>query len=97
MEKNKKKWSEEPLSNKIVTVISVVIALAVIVLAILQIFNVWSFAVDISIPLMGLNLLCQTYIMWNHNRKAAYFNLACAIFVFICSLFVLLTKYYFKI
>ena len=84
----KTKWKETPLIHKIITVVSIIIALSVVVLAILQVFDIWIQAINLCVPLMGVNLLCQTYIQWNTSRKTAYFSLACAAFIFVCAIVV---------
>ena len=88
----KTKWKDSPLSHKIITVFSVVVSLAVVTLAILQIFDIWTQAINLCIPLMGVNLLCQTYTQWNTHRKTAYFSLGCAVFVFACAIAVFFIK-----
>ena len=88
----KTKWKDSPLSHKIITVFSVVVSLAVVTLAILQIFDIWTQAINLCIPLMGVNLLCQTYTQWNTSRKNAYFSLGCAVFVFACAIAVFFVK-----
>ena len=88
----KTKWKDVPLIHKIVTVVSIIVALAVIVLAILQMFDIWTQAINLCVPLMGVNLLCQTYIQWNTSRKTAYFSLGCAAFVFACAIAVFFIK-----
>ena len=88
----KTKWKDTPLSHKIITVFSVIVSLAVVTLAILQIFEIWTQAINLCVPLMGVNLLCQTYIQWNTNRKTAYFSLGCAVFVFACAIAVFFIK-----
>lgn len=88
----KTKWKDSPLSRKIITVFSVVVSLAVVTLAILQIFDIWTQAINLCIPLMGVNLLCQTYTQWNTSRKTAYFSLGCAVFVFACAIAVFFVK-----
>jgi len=88
----KTKWKGSPLSHKIITVFSVVVSLAVVTLAILQIFDIWTQAINLCIPLMGVNLLCQTYTQWNTSRKTAYFSLGCAVFVFACAIAVFFLK-----
>ena len=88
----KTKWKDTPLTHKIVTVVSIIVALSVIVLAILQMFDIWTQAINLCIPLMGVNLLCQTYIQWNTSRKTAYFSLGCAAFVFACAIAVFFIK-----
>ena len=88
----KTKWRDSPLSHKIITVFSVIVSLAVVTLAILQMFDIWTQAINICVPLMGVNLLCQTYIQWNTSRKTAYFSLGCAAFVFACAIAVFFIK-----
>ena len=88
----KTNWKEAPLSHKIVTIICVLASLSVVVLAVLQIFNVWEQAINVFMPLMGVVMLCQSYIHWNNSRKVAYFSIGTAIFIFICSIVVFLIK-----
>ena len=88
----KTKWKDAPLIHKIVTVVSIIVALAVIVLAILQMFDIWTQAINLCVPLMGVNLLSQTHIQWNTSRKTAYFSLGCAAFVFACAIAVFFIK-----
>lgn len=78
--------------KKTITVISVIVSLAVVTLAILQILNVWSQAINVCIPLMGVSMLCQAYVQWNTSRKVAYFSIGTAVFVFICSIVVFFIK-----
>ena len=88
----KTKWKDTPLSHKIITVFSVIVSLAAVTLAILQMFDIWTQAINLCIPLMGVNLLCQTYTQWNTSRKTAYFSLGCAVFVFACAIAVFFIK-----
>ena len=88
----KTKWKEVPLTHKVVSGASIIVALSVVVLAILQIFDVWTQAINLCVPLMGVNLLCQTYMQWNTSRKTAYFSLGCAVFVFACAIAVFFIK-----
>ncbi len=87
MEQEKSKRA--PLQNA-VTVIGILVSVAVIVLAGLQLADVWTGAVNLLVPLLGLNLLCQAYTQWNAHRKTAYFSLGVAIFIFVCSIVVFL-------
>jgi len=88
----KTKWKDTPLQHKMITVFSVTVSLAVITLAVFQIFDIWTQAINLCIPLMGVNLLCQTYMQWNTSRKSAYFSLGCAVFVFACAIAVFFIK-----
>ena len=87
----KTKWKDTPLSHKIITVFSVIVSLAVITLAILQIFDVWTQAINLCVPLMGVNLLCQTYTQWKTNRLIAYFSLGMAIFLCLGSIIIFIS------
>lgn len=88
----KTKWKDTPPLHKVITVFSVIVSLAVVTLAVLQIFDIWTQAINLCIPLMGVNLLCQTYMQWNTSRKTAYFSLGCAVCVFACAIAVFFIK-----
>ena len=88
----KTKWKGTTTLHKVITVFSVIVSLAVVTLAVLQIFDIWTQAINLCIPLMGVNLLCQTYMQWNTSRKTAYFSLSCAVFVFACAIAVFFIK-----
>ena len=88
----KTKWKDTPPLHKVITVFSVIVSLAVVTLAVLQIFDIWTQAINLCIPLMGVNLLCQTYMQWNTSRMTAYFSLGCAVFVFACAIAVFFIK-----
>ncbi len=88
----KTKWKDTPLAQKIVTVLSIIVAISVIVLAILQILDIWTQAINLCIPLMGVNLLCQAYIQWNTSRRSAYVSLCCAALIFFCAIAVFFIK-----
>lgn len=78
--------------HKLVTAISIPASLSVVVLAVLQIFDVWDQAVNVFMPLMGVTMLCQAYIQWNNSRKVAYFSIGTAVFIFICAIVVFFIK-----
>ena len=88
----KTNWKDTPTSHKVVAVVSVIVSLVVVMLAILQIFEIWTQAINLCIPLTGVNLLCQTFIQWNTSRKTAYFSLGCAAFIFTCAIVVFFVK-----
>ncbi|MBQ3066119.1 MAG: hypothetical protein IJC98_07780 [Clostridia bacterium] len=88
----KSKWTDAPLLHKIVTIISLLASLSVVVLAVLQMFDIWNQAINICVPLMGITTLCQAYTQWNASRKVAYFSIGTAAFVFICAIVVFFVK-----
>ena len=86
------KWKDAPLLHKIVTIISILTSLSVVVLAVLQMFDVWDQAINVFMPLMGVTMLCQSYMQWNNSRKVAYFSIGTAVFIFICAIIVFFVK-----
>jgi hypothetical protein len=86
------KWKEAPLLHRIVTIISVLASLSVVVLAVLQMFDIWEQAINVFMPLMGITMLCQSYMQWNNSRKVAYFSIGTAVFIFICAIVVFFVK-----
>lgn len=88
----KPKWKDAPLLHKIVTIVSILASLSVVVLAVLQMFDVWNQAINIFMPLMGVTMLCQAYMQWNTNRNVAYFSIGTAVFIFICAIIVFFVK-----
>ncbi len=88
----KAKRKDVPLLHKIVAVISILTSLSVVVLAILQMFDIWEEAINVFMPLMGVTMLCQSYIQWNNSRKVAYFSIGTAVFIFICAIVVFFVK-----
>ena len=84
----KPNWKDTPTSYKIVTIISILASLSTVVLAVLQIFDIWNQAINICVPMMGVTMLCQSYMQWNTSRKVAYFSIGTAAFIFICAIIV---------
>ncbi len=88
----KSKCKDAPLLHKIVTIVSILASLSVVVLAVLQMFDVWNQAINIFMPLMGVTMLCQAYMQWNTSRKVAYFSIGTAVFISICAIIVFFVK-----
>ena len=88
----KSKWKDVPLLHKLVKVVCILASLSVVVLAVLQMFDVWNQAINIFMPLMGVTMLCQAYMQWNTSRKVAYFSMGTAVFIFICAIIVFFVK-----
>lgn len=87
-----KQWKDRPLLDKIVSASGIVVSVAIIALAIIQLFDVWSDAGYVYVPLMGVNLLLQAYVQWKPNRKVAVFDLCAAVFVLACAAAVYIIK-----
>ena len=78
--------------HNFVVALGILVSIAVIVLACLQIAGVWENAAYVFVPLLGVNQLCQSLIQWNSNRKVAYFELGTAAFILICAIVVFFVK-----
>lgn len=82
-------WEEKSLFMKVLTIIGFVISVLVIILSMLQIFDIWDRAINIFEPLLGVMMLIQTIENWKTNKRTAYFSLFVAIFIFIAAIFIL--------
>ena len=88
----KANWKRLPMLQKIGTVITIPVCLAILTFAILQIFDVWEGAGNVYVPLLGLLQLCQTCTYWHSNRKLAYFSLCTGALILAISTVVLFLK-----
>ncbi|MBQ8623679.1 MAG: hypothetical protein IJ424_04785 [Oscillospiraceae bacterium] len=70
----------------------IIVCVAVIILSVMQIFGIWDKAINVSVPLLGLNQLGMAYTQWQPNRKIAYFSLGTAAFILICLIVVFFVK-----
>lgn len=84
-----KDWNKKALSLKVLTIIGAIISIAVIILSLMQIFNVWDKAINIFEPLLGALMIIQAIENWKTNRSTAYFSLFVAIFIFIVAIIIL--------
>lgn len=84
-----KDWNKKTTSSKILTILGLIISITIIVLALMQIFNICSKAINVFEPLLGVLMLIQAIENWKTNRSAAYFSLFVAIFMFIVSIIIL--------
>lgn len=78
--------------RKAVQVCSIVLSVAIIVLAAMQIFDVWTDIAHLYIPLLGLDLLLQAYLLWKSSRSVAVFSICAAVFSFGCAAAVYILK-----
>ena len=80
----KTKWKDQSLHYKIDS-ISYIIESIIIVLAIIQLSDLWRNAGYVYIPLIVVNLLLRAYAQWKSNRKIAIFNLCATVLVLFCA------------
>lgn len=86
----KEKWSKLSKPDKIINVLIIVLSVAVIALAALQLLGIWENSINIYEPLIGVVLLLQAKLFWKKNRKIAVIQLCAAGFVFICAFVILI-------
>ena len=79
---NKRKLSS---AERAVVILSVVICAAIVLLAILQIFEVWDASPVLILPLLMADMLLQAYVQRNNGRVVVIFSLCAAAVMFVCS------------
>lgn len=78
--------------GKVLTIFGLIISVIVIVLAFLQVFNVWNNAIYVYEPLVGVLMIIKAIEFWKTNKSIAFFLLFVAIFTFIVSIFIFVVK-----
>lgn len=71
--------------HKIMFVIRSLVSIGVVALALLQLLDVWDSALELALPLLGINVLLQSIFEWKEHRGSAIFGLCTALFIFICT------------
>lgn len=84
--------TEEKLSIKAIRIFSLIVSIFVVLFAALQLLSVWNKALNVCIPLLGVQNVCQAYISWNSNRKQAIASLVVAAFILIVCVIVFFGK-----
>lgn len=84
-------WDEKSQQDKRLSIIGIILAFAVLILAVLQMAGILKNAVVIFVPLMGLLMLVQAMQMWKNRRVVAILCIVVAVFLFICSMLFALT------
>ena len=85
----KASWSNMTTRDRIINVLIIILSVAVIALAALQLLGVWEDSINVYEPLVGVILLLQAKLFWDKNRKIAVLQLCAAGFVFICAFVIL--------
>ena len=83
-----RKQGESPATKKVMIVLNAILSVAIITLALLQLFDI-SNTLDIFFPLFGVKTLLQSLQEWRKSRGSAIINLCVAIFILIASVIVL--------
>ena len=80
----KARWKNMTTQDRIINALIIILSVAVIALAALQLLGIWEDAINVYEPLIGVVLLLQAKLFWRKNRKIAVVQLCAAGFVFIC-------------
>lgn len=88
----KTNWKEKSTADKTLSIARIVISVSVIVFSLLQLFDVWDKANNVTVPLMGLILLLSSIQDWKKSRSTAILTLCAAIFIFGCTIVVWFIK-----
>ena len=67
----KTKWNEKSTSDKVLLVLRMIVSIAVLIGASLQIMGVWDKALNVAIPLLSALILIQSIQEQKENRKTS--------------------------
>ncbi len=67
----KTKWSEKSTADKTMLVLRIIVSVAVLACALLQIFGVWDKALNVAIPLLSVLILIQSIQEHREQKKAS--------------------------
>lgn len=84
--KSNPEWDEKSDQDKRLTILGIILAFTVLLLAALQMSGVVKNTSVIFVPLMGLLMLVQAMQMWKSRRVVAILCIIIAVFLFLCSI-----------
>lgn len=67
----KTKWNEKSTADKTLLVLRIIVSIAVLIGAVLQITGVWDKALNVAIPLLSVLILIQSIQEHKENKKAS--------------------------
>ncbi len=67
----KSKWNEKSTADKVLFVLRIIISIAVLIGAALQIIGIWDKALNIAVPLLSALILIQSIQEQKENKKAS--------------------------
>ena len=81
MSKIKEEWTRKLWYEKVIFVIGMMTAVTVVVLALLQLFNVWEDAAYLYMPMMAVLMLVQAFDNRKKSRGLVILSLSVAAFI----------------
>ncbi len=67
----KTKWNEKSTTDKILLILRIIVSIAVLIGAALQLLGVWDRALNIAVPLLSALILIQSIQEQKENKKAS--------------------------
>ena len=67
----KTKWNEKSTADKVLLILRIIVSIAVLIGAALQIMGVWDRALNIAVPLLSALILIQSIQEQKENKKAS--------------------------
>jgi len=89
--KNIPVWKNKTIYEKILNIIGMIIAFSILVLAFLEIFEIYE-SINLFEFLLGLLMLVQAFQYWKYDRKSAILFLVLSLFILICYLIIFFIK-----
>ena len=86
----KARWDNMTTRDRIINVLIIILSVAVIALAALQLLGIWENSINVYEPLIGVVLLLQAQLFWKKNRKIGVLQLCAAGFIFACAIVILI-------
>ncbi len=88
----KTKWNEKSTADKVLLILRIIVSIAVLIGAALQLLGVWDRALNIAVPLLSALILIQSIQEQKENKKASaiigYVCFAAMVVMIIGALFV---------
>jgi len=82
------KWKDKNLFEKILHIVGLLIAVLIIILAFIQLFDIYK-TVNIFEILLGILMFTQALQYWKYDKITAIFSLVAAIIISICGIIIL--------
>ena len=85
----KARWNKMTTRDRIINALIIILSVAVIALAALQLLGIWENSINVYEPLIGVVLLLQAIYHRKKNRSVAIISLCAAGFIFACAIVLL--------
>lgn len=79
-----------PVYQSVIKIITYVLNALILILACMQVFEVWDKAIHVFEPLIGVNCILYSVLYYRTNKKMFYVNLLFGIFILVVAAFILL-------